>query len=134
MNVLFVCVQNAGRSQMAERSSAARRGTTRGALRRLEPGPRRAPEVRRGAARASIDVSDRVAHAARRARRGVGRRGRHDGCGDACPFVPGKRYKTGSSPTRTASPLERVRAIRDEIAAESPRCASSTTAPERNAA
>ena len=37
------------------------------------------------------------------------------GCGDACPYIPGKRTSTGSSRTRQARTREETRRIRDEI-------------------
>ena len=39
------------------------------------------------------------------------------GCGDACPFYPGKRYLDWKLPDPSGQPLEVVRAIRDEIRA-----------------
>jgi protein-tyrosine-phosphatase len=38
------------------------------------------------------------------------------GCGDACPFIPGKRYLDWELPDPKGRPLEEVRATRDEIA------------------
>lgn len=38
------------------------------------------------------------------------------GCGDACPYIPGKRYVEWDLPDPAGRPLEEVRAIRDEIA------------------
>jgi arsenate reductase (thioredoxin) len=38
------------------------------------------------------------------------------GCGDACPYVPGKRYLDWDLPDPSGRPVEDVRAIRDEIA------------------
>ena len=37
------------------------------------------------------------------------------GCGDACPFIPGKRYVDWDLPDPKGQPLDEVRAIRDEI-------------------
>ena len=39
------------------------------------------------------------------------------GCGDACPYIPGKRYVDWDLPDPKGRPLEEVRATRDEIAA-----------------
>jgi arsenate reductase len=39
------------------------------------------------------------------------------GCGDACPYIPGKRYVDWDLPDPAGLPLEQVRAIRDDIAA-----------------
>ena len=38
------------------------------------------------------------------------------GCGDQCPFIPGKRYIDWDLPDPADQPIERVREIRDEIA------------------
>jgi arsenate reductase len=38
------------------------------------------------------------------------------GCGDACPYIPGKRYIDWDLPDPSGRPLEEVRAIRDDIA------------------
>jgi arsenate reductase len=38
------------------------------------------------------------------------------GCGDQCPFIPGKRYIDWELPDPAGQPIERVREIRDEIA------------------
>jgi arsenate reductase len=37
------------------------------------------------------------------------------GCGDECPYIPGKRYLDWDLPDPTGMPLERVRELRDEI-------------------
>jgi arsenate reductase len=37
------------------------------------------------------------------------------GCGDQCPFIPGKRYIDWELPDPAGQPIERVRTIRDEI-------------------
>ena len=39
------------------------------------------------------------------------------GCGDACPFIPGKRYIDWELPDPKGRPLDEVRATRDQIAA-----------------
>ncbi len=39
------------------------------------------------------------------------------GCGDACPFIPGKRYIDWELPDPKGRPLDEVRATRDDIAA-----------------
>jgi protein-tyrosine-phosphatase len=38
------------------------------------------------------------------------------GCGDECPFIPGKRYLDWDLPDPAGQPIEQVRAIRDKIA------------------
>ena len=113
---LFVCLHNAGRSQMSQalferaaegRHSAESAGTT--------PGKHVHPEVVTAMAELGIDLSgriprkltDEIAQAA-------------DvvvtmGCGDECPYIPGKRYLDWELPDPKGRPIEEVRPIRDEI-------------------
>jgi arsenate reductase (thioredoxin) len=116
MNVLFVCVQNAGRSQMAEalfRLAAGNRHEARSAG--SSPSRRIHPEVAQVMEEEGVDLSDRVPH-----RLELGDAEWADvvvtmGCGDACPYIPGKRYIDWDLPDPAGQPLEAVRAIRDEI-------------------
>ncbi len=115
--VLFVCRQNAGRSQMSRRCSNGRRGGSPRAVRRHDP--RRARPSRGG--RGHAGIRNRPHRPRRRSSSPTSSRGQADvvvtmGCGDECPFIPGMRYIDGTSPTRTASRSSEVRAIRDEIA------------------
>jgi arsenate reductase len=114
---LFVCLHNAGRSQMSQalferaaegRHQAESAGTT--------PGDRVHPEVVEAMRELGVDVSDRRP-------RGLDRAAaeRADvvvtmGCGDECPYIPGKRYLDWDLPDPKGRPLEEVRAIRDTIA------------------
>jgi arsenate reductase (thioredoxin) len=114
MNILFVCVQNAGRSQMAQALFEARGGTARSAG--SAPASRVHPEVVEAMRERGIDLSDRVP-------RGLDRSDVEwadvvvtMGCGDACPYIPGKRYIDWDLPDPGGKPLDEVRAVRDEIA------------------
>ena len=117
-NVLFVCRQNAGRSQMSEELF------------------RRAAEGRHGARSAGTTPADRVHPEVVGAMREIGAdlAGRTPaalsaelqqwadvvvtmGCGDECPYVPGKRYLDWDLQDPAGLPLDEVRAIRDDIAA-----------------
>ena len=115
--VLFVCLHNAGRSQMSqalfERAAAGRHearsaGTT--------PGERVHPEVVEAMRELGIDLADRTP-----------RKLDTDlaewadvvvtmGCGDECPYIPGRRYIDWDLPDPAGRPVEEVRATRDEIA------------------
>ena len=115
--VIFACVHNAGRSQMAaaffnllvdpSKARAVSAGT--------QPGARVHPEVLAVMAEAGVDLSgaqpqrltDELAQGAQWLIT--------MGCGDACPFVPG--LKRGDWPLEDpkGKPLERVREIRDEV-------------------
>jgi arsenate reductase (thioredoxin) len=117
-HVLFVCLHNAGRSQMSqalfERAGAGRH-TAESAGSVADPDGRVHPEVVTAMAEVGVDVSDRrpqrLTHElAERADVVVTM-----GCGDACPFIPGKRYIDWDLPDPKGRPLEEVRATRDEI-------------------
>ena len=116
-HVLFVCLHNAGRSQMSQalferaaggRHTASSAGTT--------PGERVHPEVVEAMNELGVDLSDRVPklldrEAAERADVVVTM-----GCGDECPYIPGKRYLDWELPDPKGRPVDEVRAVRDDIA------------------
>jgi arsenate reductase len=115
--VLFACVHNAGRSQIAAAlfnrlvDPAKGRAISAG----TEPGERLHPEVVAALGELGIDVSrvqpqkltDALAHQAQVLVT--------MGCGDACPFVPGARTEDWPLEDPKGKPIERVREIRDEI-------------------
>jgi arsenate reductase (thioredoxin) len=114
--VLFVCVHNAGRSQMAAallEHYAQGAVTVRSAG--SEPAVRLNPAVVEAMAEAGIDISNEVPKLLRddavRASDVVVTMG----CGDACPFYPGKRYEDWELEDPSGKPLATVRAIRDDI-------------------
>ena len=117
MNVLFVCVANSGRSVLAERlfrQAAHGRHDARSAG--SAPGTAAHPQVLEALAELGIDASDHVPHrldddAVEWADVVVAT------CDDACPYVPGKRYVNWQLTDPKDAPLERVREIRDDIAA-----------------
>jgi len=114
--VLFVCVHNAGRSQMAAallEHHAAGRVAVRSAG--SAPAAEVNPAVVAAMAELGIDISAErpkglTEHAVREADVVITM-----GCGDACPVVPGRRYLDWELPDPSGLPLERVRPIRDEI-------------------
>jgi arsenate reductase len=113
---LFVCLHNAGRSQMSE-ALFARAGEGRHEARSAgtTPGDQVHPEVVEVMAELGIDLADRKPH----------RLSREDaewadvvvtmGCGDECPYIPGKRYLDWDLTDPKGQPIEAVRATRDEI-------------------
>jgi arsenate reductase (thioredoxin) len=116
--VLFVCVHNAGRSQMAaallEREAGER-------VRVLSAGSEPADEVNPAAVEAMRELGIDLAAARPRllAEENVSEA---DvvvtmGCGDACPVFPGKRYEDWALDDPAGRDVETVRRIRDEIAA-----------------
>jgi arsenate reductase len=114
--VLFVCVHNAGRSQMAaallERHAAGRvRVRSAGS----EPADRLNPAVVQAMAEVGIDIS---AEHPKRLREDVVREADvviTMGCGDACPVFPGIRYEDWELADPAGRSLEEVRGIRDDI-------------------
>ncbi len=114
--VLFVCVHNAGRSQMAAAlldHYAAGRVVVRSAG--SEPADRINPAVLEALAEIGLDVGKEfpkpLTDDAVRASDVVVTMG----CGDACPFYPGKRYEDWELTEPAGKDLETVRRIRDEI-------------------
>lgn len=116
-NALFVCLHNAGRSQMSaalfERAAAGRHqarsaGTT--------PGDRVHPEVVEAMAELGVDVSDRRPKKLTREDAEWADVVVTMGCGDECPYIPGKRYVNWDLPDPKGQPLDAVRATRDRIA------------------
>jgi arsenate reductase (thioredoxin) len=117
VNVLFLCIGNQGRSQMAHAFLEEFGGhTVRSAGSRA--GDAVHPEVVAAMDEVGHDLSDRVPRQLRP----------HEdaawadvvvtmGCGDVCPVLPGKQYVDWGLDDPAGEPLERVREIRDEIRA-----------------
>lgn len=115
-SVLFVCVHNAGRSQMAAgflRHLAGDRVEVRsaGSL----PGDRINPSAVAAMAEVGIDISGQqpkvlTPEAARASDYIITM-----GCGDACPYFPGRTYLDWSLDDPAGQGVEAVRPIRDEI-------------------
>jgi arsenate reductase len=114
--VLFVCLHNAGRSQMSQalfehaaagRHKALSAGTT--------PAEHVHPEVVAVMNELGIDLSDRkpqllTTELAEQADIVITM-----GCGDACPYIPHKRYIDWDLPDPKGLPIDEARAIRDDI-------------------
>jgi len=118
-HVLFVCLHNAGRSQMSQalfERAATGRHTAESAGSIAEPGGHVHPEVVTVMRELGIDLAGRrpqrlTNELAERADVVVTM-----GCGDTCPYIPGKRYLDWDLPDPKGRPVEEVRATRDEIA------------------
>ena len=114
---LFVCLHNAGRSQMsAALFERAAHGRHRALSAGTTPAERVHPEVVEVMRELSVDLSDRIprrldADLAQEADVVV-----MMGCGDECPYVPGKRYVDWDLPDPKGRALDEVRAMRDDIA------------------
>ena len=115
--VLFVCRQNAGRSQMSQalferaagpRHRALSAGTT--------PAARVHPEVIEVMRELGVELADRRPQLLTRQLAEQADLLVTMGCGDECPYIPGKRYLDWDLPDPAEQPIAQVRAIRDEIA------------------
>jgi arsenate reductase len=115
--VIFACVHNAGRSQMAAaffnqladgtKAEAVSAGT--------EPGFRVHPEVLAAMQEVGIDLSDAKPKKLTEELAGEAQLLITMGCGDKCPYVPGLRRDDWPLRDPKGQPMEEVRAIRDEI-------------------
>jgi arsenate reductase (thioredoxin) len=115
--VLFACIHNAGRSQMAAAlfNAEADPKKARAVSAGTEPGPRVHPEVVEAMKELGIEMT------------GIQPRKLTDelakqstilitmGCGEACPHVPGLRRDDWPLEDPKGKPVERVRQIRDEV-------------------
>jgi arsenate reductase len=115
--VLFVCLHNAGRSQMSralfERAAAGRHEAESAGT---APAERVHPEVVEVMRELDIDVSGQTP---KKLTREMAERADvvvTMGCGVECPYIPGKRYLDWDLPDPKGLPLEQVRAVRDDIA------------------
>ena len=117
-HVLFVCLHNAGRSQMSQAlfelaaagsdHEARSAGTT--------PAERVHPEVVTAMAELGVDVAGRVPQLLTDELAAWADVVVTMGCGDACPYVPGTRYLDWDLADPKHRPLDEVRATRDDIA------------------
>ena len=115
--VLFVCVQNAGRSQMAEALfTAAADGRHEARSAGTAPAAHVHPEVVEVMRELGVDLGERVPHRLEQADAEWADVVVTMGCGDACPYIPGKRYIDWELTDPKGLPLDEVRRIRDEIA------------------
>ncbi len=118
-HVLFVCLHNAGRSQMSHalfERAAGEQHTSASAGSIADPDGSVHPEVVEVMREVGVDLSG-----IRPQRLDDAMAARADvvvtmGCGDACPFVPGVRYIDWDLPDPTGQDIEAVRATREEIA------------------
>lgn len=115
-NVLFVCLQNAGRSQMSEgllNATAGGRHAARSAG--SDPAARVHPEVVAVMRELGIDLRDETPKPITRELAEWADVVVTMGCGDACPYVPGTRYVDWDLPDPSGRGVDEVRALRDEI-------------------
>ena len=114
---LFVCLHNAGRSQMSQAFfERAADGRHRALSAGTRPAERVHPEVVEVMRELGIDLADRVPQVLTRELAEQADVVVTMGCGDRCPYIPGKRYVDWDLPDPQGRPLPEVRATRDEIA------------------
>jgi len=116
--VLFVCVHNAGRSQMA---AGYLQHLAAGRIEVLSAGSAPADEVNRAAVAVMAEVGIDIANAEPKILTSDAVLGSDVvitmGCGDACPYFPGKRYEEWQLDDPAGQGIEAVRSIRDDISA-----------------
>jgi arsenate reductase (thioredoxin) len=118
-HVLFLCLHNAGRSQMSRAlfdRAAQGRHTSESAGSRADPEGHVHPAVVQAMHELGIDLSGvrpqpLTPELAQRADVVVTM-----GCGDECPYIPGKRYLDWDLEDPKGRPIDEVRATRDDIA------------------
>jgi arsenate reductase len=110
---LFVCIHNAGRSQMAQAFWERLGGPGRSAG--SDPAGQVHPEVLEAMRERGIDLAGRVPHRLDQADAEWADVVVTMGCGDACPFIPGKRYLDWDLEDPKGRGGEAVRGIRDDI-------------------
>jgi arsenate reductase len=115
-SVLFVCVHNAGRSQMAAGFMTALSG---GKVRVLSAGSAPKETINPVAIEVMAELGIDIAHEVPKI---LTTESVHEsdvvitmGCGDTCPFFPGKRYEDWVLEDPAGQGIEPVRIIRDEI-------------------
>ena len=116
-HALFVCLHNAGRSQMSralfERAAAGRHEAESAGT---EPAERVHPEVIEVMREIGVDLSGRTPQKLSDQLAEWADVIVTMGCGDACPYIPGKRYIDWNLPDPKGLRLDEVRALRDDIA------------------
>jgi arsenate reductase len=114
--VLFVCKQNAGRSQMCQALFQRDAGDHHRALSAgTTPAAHVHPEVITVMNELGINLSDRTPQLLTRELAEQADLVITMGCGDECPYIPGKRYIDWELTDPAGQPIEKVREIRDDI-------------------
>lgn len=115
--VLFVCLHNAGRSQISEALfEQAANGRHHALSAGTAPGEQVHSEVIEVMRELGIDLADRTPKLLTRELAEQADIVITMGCGDQCPVIPGKRYLDWDLPDPKGRPIDEVRATRDKIA------------------
>ena len=113
---LFVCLHNAGRSQMSQALfERAAEGRHRALSAGTTPADRVHPEVVEVMRELGIDLADREPKPLTRELAEQADVVVTMGCGDECPYIPGRRYLDWDLEDPKGRPLDAVRATRDDI-------------------
>lgn len=115
--VIFACVHNAGRSQMAAAffNALADPGRARAVSAGTQPGERVHPEVQSAMAEVGIDLSGAKPQRLTDELAGQAQWLITMGCGEACPHVPGLKRDDWPLEDPKGKPVAQVRRIRDEV-------------------
>ena len=115
-SVLFVCVHNAGRSQMAAGYlSVLSEGRVEVRSAGSEPADQLNPVAVQAMAEDGVDITAATPHVLTPEAVQASDVVITMGCGDTCPVFPGKRYEDWALADPAGRPLDEVRAVRDEI-------------------
>ena len=114
--MLFVCLHNAGRSQMSEALFGLVGGGHEARSAGTEPAEHVHPEVVEAMRELGVDLAERVPRKLDLADAEWADVVVTMGCGDACPYIPGRRYIDWNLRDPKGLPRGEVREIRDEIA------------------
>jgi protein-tyrosine-phosphatase len=117
LTIIFACVHNAGRSQMAAAffNQLADPAKARAISAGTEPGERIHPEVLTVMKEVGVDLSNAMPQKLTETLAKGAQLLITMGCGDKCPYVPGLRRDDWPLPDPKGRPMEEVRAIRDEL-------------------
>ena len=115
--VIFACVHNAGRSQMAAAffNQLADQDKARAVSAGTHPGPRVHPEVLAAMKEVGVDLSSAKPQLLTTELAAGARHLVTMGCGEECPHMPGLQVEDWPLPDPKGQPIERVREVRDEI-------------------
>jgi protein-tyrosine-phosphatase len=131
--VLFVCLHNAGRSQMSQALFAqAAIGRHRALSAGTTPADRVHPEVVEVMRELGVDLADRTPQLLTRELAEQADVVVTMGCGDECPFIPGKRYIDWDLPDPKGRPIDEVRTTRDEISRRVGELVDELAAPDQD--
>jgi arsenate reductase len=115
-HVLFVCLHNAGRSQMSEALfTRAAEGRHQARSAGTRPAEHVHPEVIEAMDEIGIDLRERVPHELLEPDAQWASVVVTMGCGDECPYIPGRRYLDWDLPDPKGQRIEAVRETREEI-------------------